>query len=449
MTIGTKRLVACTNTAITTANTPLSVLQAASVVKDFDNSQVSSVINTAALPTAACNTGRMIYVENLNKYVVSDGTAWTDNLESTPQYSCTFTFTWGCNAIGQLGNGTTTSRTSPALVVGGFTDWCQVSAGNRHNLGVRSNGTAWAWGCNGYGRLGDNTLTNRSSPVSVVGGFTDWCQVSAGDSHSLGVRSNGTAWAWGINSISGKLGDGTTVSRISPVSVVGGFTDWCRVSAGYFHSLGLRTNGTLWAWGSNDFGQLGNGTTTSRTSPALVVGGFTDWCWVSAGNNFSLGVRSNGTAWAWGTNNIGQLGDGTTVNKSSPVSVVGGFTNWCQVSAGCQHSLAVRSNGTAWAWGNNNVGRLGDGTTVNKSSPVSVVGGFTNWCQVSAGCQHSLAVRSNGTAWAWGCNGQGRLGDGTLTNRTSPVSVIGGFTNWCLISAGDSHSLALRPTKGF
>jgi alpha-tubulin suppressor-like RCC1 family protein len=354
---------------------------------------------------------------------------------------------WGDNTCGVLGDNTTTNRSSPVSVVGDFTDWCQVAAGRTHSLGVRCNGTAWAWGTNSCGVLGDNTVTPKCSPVSVVGEITDWCQVAAGSLHSLAVKRNGTAWAWG-NSGAGRLGDNQLdLNRCSPVSVVGGFTDWCQVSAGGGHSLGVRQNGSAWAWGCNQYGRLGDGTTTNKSSPVSVVGGFTDWCQVSAGFRHSLGVRQNGSAWGWGYNRdtqAGVLGDNTVVTKSSPVSVVGGFTDWCQVSAGAGHSLGVRQNGTAWAWGCNTNGRLGNGFTGEQSSPVSVVGGFTDWCQVSAGCLHSLGVRQNGTAWAWGDGLSGRLGDNTTTNRCSPVSVVGGFTDWCQVGAGDCHSLGVR-----
>jgi alpha-tubulin suppressor-like RCC1 family protein len=385
------------------------------------------------------------YIENLSVFAISSNGKWLtlDGRLLQSNNFVGFSYAWGANAQGRLGDGTTTDKSSPVSVIGGFNDWCQVSAGNNHSLGVRQNGTAWAWGNNGSGRLGDGTTTSRTSPVSVVGGFTDWCQVSAGSTHSLGVRANGTAWAWGSNS-SGQLGDGTITTRNSPVSVIGGFTDWCQVSAGISHSLGIRTNGTAWAWGANAQGRLGDNTTTSTSSPVSVVGSFTDWCQVSAGSGHSLGVRANGTAWGWGNNGSGRLGDGTTTNSSSPVSVVGGFSDWCQVSAGTLHSLGVRQNGTAWAWGSNANGLLGDGTTTSRTSPVSVVGGFTDWCQVSAGGGHSLGVRENGTAWAWGYNVSGRLGDGTTTDRSSPVSVVGSFTDWCQVSAGGSHSLAIR-----
>jgi len=351
-------------------------------------------------------------------------------------------YSWGYNTCASLGDNTTTGKSSPVSVVGGFTNWCQVSS-QLHSLAVRTNGTAWGWGRANYGILGDNSTVNKSSPVLILGGFTDWCQLSGGSNHSLGVRTNGTAWAWG-NKGFGALGDNqTAVNQSSPVSVVGGFTDWCQIEVGNSHSLAVRTNGTAWAWGRSNGGALGDNTTVDKSSPVSVVGGFTDWCQVSGGYKLSLGVRQNGTAWAWGYNICGQLGNNTAgyaTSTSSPVSVVGGFTDWCQVSAGYCHSLGLRTNGTAWGWGRNNCGQLSDNTTDNKSSPVSVVGGFTDWCQVSGGYRHSAGVRTNGTAWAWGQGSQGQLGNNATDNKSSPVSVVGGFTNWCQISAASSSS---------
>ena len=360
-------------------------------------------------------------------------------------------YAWGPASCGTLGDNTTVSKSSPVSVVGGFTDWSDVASGYAFSLAVRTNGTAWAWGQANNGKLGNNTVAGDvSSPVSVVGGFTDWCQISAsaGTGHSLAVRTNGTAWAWGYNG-QGQLGDNTTAQKSSPVSVVGGYTDWCQISAGLAFSVALRQNGTAWAWGVNTGGRLGDNTTVNKSSPVSVVGGFTDWSQISAGNNFSLGLRTNGTAWGWGYGNYGRLGDGTTTIRSSPVSVVGGFTDWCQVSAGSQHSLGLRTNGVLYAWGYGHQGQIGDNAgVVQRSSPVSVVGGFTDWCQVSAGSNDSFGLRTNGTLWAWGYNSSGRLGDGTTTNRSSPVSVVGGFTDWFRIACSlkGSQALAIRAT---
>jgi alpha-tubulin suppressor-like RCC1 family protein len=410
---------------------------------------VVSVATCSALPNAAVYTGRMIYVDDENRYYYALDGVWLNKFDSEPFNYANVAWAWGSNNSGQLADNNFTSRSSPVSVVGGFSDWFQVVAGGYHSLGVRTGGSAWTWGCNDSGRLGDNSTINRSSPVSVVGGFTDWCQTSAGGCHSLAVRTGGTTWGWGAN-LRGQLGTGNTTSTSSPVSVVGGFSDWCQISGGDGHSLGVRTGGTAWAWGCNNAGHLGDNTTTVRPSPVSVVGGFSDWCQLDAGYRHSLGVRTNGSAWTWGCNDSGRLGDNSTINRSSPVSVVGGFTDWCQVSGGNRHSLGIRTSGSAWAWGFGISGQLGDNTTTDRSSPVSVVGGFTDWYQVSAGADHSLGVRTNGTVWAWGCNGNGRLGDNTITNRVSPVSVVGGFSDWCQASAGCCHSLAIRQRcKGF
>ena len=454
MTFGVNNVINCINqSAIRTDLTALELLQLTGSDCQFDKCAVFSAACQASLPTASCNTGRFVYITSECKYYFSNGSIWTDDVDSQLVSSI---YSWGAGGNGSRGDNTTTGCvSSPVSVVGGFTDWSEISIGGNNGsatgfgLGLRTNGTAWGWGFNSQGQLGTNNGTSSASPVSVVGGFADWSQVSAGrgnSSHSLGLRSNGTIWSWGCNG-SGRLGDNTTVNKSSPVSVVGGYTDWSQLFAGANFSLAIRTNGTLWSWGSYSFGKLGTNEAVNRSSPVSVVGGFTDWCQISAFYQ-SLGVRTNGTLWAWGYNSRGQLGDNTATGRSSPVSVVGGFTDWCHAAAGSRHSLGVRTNGTLWSWGGNNFGQLGDNTTVSKSSPVSVIGGFTNWCQLSATYQ-SLGVRTNGTAWAWGCNGTGTLGDNTTVNKSSPVSVVGGFVDWCQVSASYGGSAGIRKTKGF
>jgi len=393
----------------------------------------------ASLPTpSAANAGQLYYV-------LYDGLYWSTGEYWLPivRTDLGFAWSWGQNTAGRLGNNAAINRSSPVSVVGGFNDWSQISVGNYHMVGVRSAGTVWAWGCNNVGMLGDDSSITRSSPVLVAGGFTDWCRISAGRRQTLALRKNGTAWAWGCNNF-GQLGDNTSISRSSPVSVVGGFTDWCQVAAGEAHSLALRSNGTAWGWGINSSGELGDNCTISRSSPVSVVGGFTDWCQLSAGRSSSSGITNTGILWTWGSNGQGRLGDNSVINRSSPVSVVGGFTDWCQSSIGLDHMLAVRNGGTAWAWGCGRCGQLGNNCLTDRSSPVSVVGGFTDWCQVAASNGSSLAVRTNGTAWGWGFDQCGRLGDNSTINRSSPVSVVGGFTDWCQVSQWDTTSAGLR-----
>jgi alpha-tubulin suppressor-like RCC1 family protein len=402
---------------------------------------VSVVSTTVSLPAAATSTvGEIFLVENDDDLYVNVGSQW-NSLNN--EISARLSYGWGINSFGPLGDGTTTSKSSPVTVIGGINNWAQVSGGYRHSLGVTVSGIAYAWGSNNSGRSGDGTTTDRSSPVTVVGGITNWSQLAAGNGHSLGVTSTGIAYAWGNNS-NGRLGDGTDIARSSPVTVIGGITNWSQLAAGATHSLGLTSTGIAYAWGNNYQGLLGDGTTTTRSSPVTVVGGITNWRQLSLTNNHSLGVTATGIAYGWGRNQYGRLGDGTTTTRSSPVTVVGGITNWSQVSAGGQHSLGLTSTGIVYGWGANAAGQLGDNTTNSKISPVTVVGGITNWSQLAAGGYHSLCLTNSGIAYAWGTNGVGQLGDGTTLAKSSPVSVLGGITNWSQVSVGQQHSLALR-----
>lgn len=426
---------------INSATTAEEVVYISEAIRKLNLGVVKTVATYTDLQSFFAKNGDVVFVEDEETLYFSVlGLGW-ERIVNTGSVSA---WGFGQGTNGKLGTNNASNASSPVSVVGGFTNWIQVSGGVGHSLGIRNNGTAWAWGLNGIGQLGDGTITAKSSPVSVVGGFTDWVQLSAGGSHSLGLRSNGTIWSWG-NNAAGHLGDNTTVSKSSPISVVGGFTDWIQISAGGFsHSIGLRNNGTIWGWGSNTSGRLGDGTTTNRSSPVSVVGNFTDWIQVSAGQSHTVALRSNGTAWSWGFNTNGRLGDNTVTASSSPVSVVGGFTDWIQVSAGETHTIGLRTNATAWAWGGNEFGSLGDGTIIDKSSPVSVVGGFTDWIQVSAGSTNSAALRADGRLWAWGINAQGQVGDGTTVSRLSPVSVVGGFTDWIQIDGSGSHKIGIR-----
>ena len=374
-----------------------------------------------------------------------NGTSWTNLTQGA---STTEIYGVGDNPVGELGNNTTFGGASPILVVGGFTDWVSVSTKGNHSGGIRANGTAWTWGQNTSGGLGDNTVVNKSSPVSVVGGFTDWIQIgTALYNNTIGLRANGTAWTWGRNGY-GQLGTNDAVYRSSPTSVAGGFTDWTQVSAGSRFAVGIRTNGQLWSWGRNQHGQLGSFDLVNRSSPISVVGGYTDWIDISAGTYHNSAIRSNGTAWCWGYNDMGQLGIGTTTKRSSPTSVLGGFSNWVQLNSGARCTGAIKSDGTAWTWGFNFSGQLGinlGGAGTYRSSPVSVVGGYTDWVQISAESDSMHGIRANGTAWAWGSNFKGQLGDGGSESRSSPVSVAG-LGNWIQVSSGNSHALLIRST---
>ncbi len=381
----------------------------------------------------------------------SDGTSSTTYVDMDDMFVSAETFYekglygWGDNANGDIGDGTLTSRSSP-VQVGTLTDWKQVEVG-RHALATKLDNSLWAWGGNTVGQLGDGTTVTKSSPVRI-GTLNDWEYVSAGEErHSLAVKTDGTLWAWGDNS-NGQLGDGTVVNKSSPIKI-GTLNDWKYVSAGSKYSTAIKTDGTIWAWGRNDTGILGDGTVVGKSSP-IKIGILTNWKYVSAGSVYSgsahtLAIKTDGTLWAWGDGNFGKLGDGTIVSKSSPIQI-GLLTNWKQVVAGYEHSAAVKTDGTLWTWGNNQVGQLGDGTVVNKSSPIQI-GLLTNWKQVAVGGDDksrafTVGLKTDGTLWAWGNNDNGRLGDGTLIGKSSPVQ-IGILTNWKILSAGFETTSAI------
>jgi alpha-tubulin suppressor-like RCC1 family protein len=257
-----------------------------------------------------------------------------------------------------------------------------------------------AWGDNAFGQLGDGTATQRNTPTQLSG-FSGVQTIAGGFYHSLALKSDGTLWAWGRNNY-GQLGTGTTTDSNTPVKVseVSGLSGVQAIDGGFYHSLALKSDGTLWAWGYNKYSQLGAGTTTDSSTPVKVIG-LSDVKAISSGGHHGLALKNDDTLWAWGKNEFGALGDGTTTNSSTPVQVKGpngeGFLSDVQASAGGQlYSLALKKDGTVWAWGRNNWGQLGDGTTTQRNTPVQVRG-LSDVKAIGAGHYHSLALTRAGT----------------------------------------------------
>ena len=339
---------------------------------------------------------------------------------------------WGENSIGNLGDGTTTPRSGPVPVLV-INDGLTVAASS-HTLVVRStDGSVWAWGNNDWGQVGDiNNPCNGNCPLRATparsGTLLNAVSVAAGSLHSLAARADGTVWAWGNND-HGQLGDGTTAQHSVP-NQVPGLSGVVMVAAHGNFSLALKGDGTVWAWGSNNHGQLGDGTTAEQHVPVRVTG-LAHAFWIAAGFEHAIAIDDGGAVqhpsqlhlgqpYVWGSNQFGQLGTGSTTDLTMPQSIAGVLRD---ASGGGAHTLLLYFDNVLFGAGRNAEGQIGDGTTADRSSPAFVSAVL---CEaVSAGAGHSLCADATGQVWAWGQNTGGQVGDGTLVNRPTPVRVTG------------------------
>lgn len=300
----------------------------------------------------------------------------------------------------------------------------------------------WSTGANSSGQIGDNTTINRSSPVQVTGGQS-WSVIGGGSNFTTAINSSGALFSWGANA-QGQLGLGDNLNRSSPIQV-GALTDWSNVKGAGLFAIALKTNGTIWSWGYNVEGQLGQNNSTSTSSP-VQIGSLTTWANIACTSSSAAAIKTDGTLWTWGKNQFGQLGQNkaTTVNVSSPVQV-GSLTNWSKVFGSLGDSMmAVKTDGTVWMCGDNTVGRLGDGTVISRSSPVQI-GALTTWASGAPGANASYFIKTDGTMWSCGGNAFGQLAlnlTSSYTYRSSPTQ-IGSLTNWSSVTAGINHMGAL------
>jgi len=366
-------------------------------------------------------------------------------------------WSWGWNFWGELGDGTTTRSFVPKQIATGYS---AAIAGRHDSFAIASDGSLWAWGSRERGQLGEGATSSFPYPGNVGSGYTT---IAAGTGYSLAVKADGTLWAWGsaLAYVSGpsmptQIGAGfrSVASGRSyhlalqqddslwawngiygsdlgggvPTLIGSGFS---AVAAGWEHALAVKTDGTLWTWGWNAYGQLGDGTTTNRNGFTQIG---TDFVRVAAGGVHSLALKSDGGLWAWGANTIGQLGIGsseTCFDSASATSYVCSTTpqlvgtGFIEVTAGDSYSLALKNDGSVWAWGSNESGQLGDGTSMSSASPMRVPG-LGGVVTVAAGGGSSLAVKSDGSVFSWGANNFGQLGDGTFAQRRFPVLVVNG-----------------------
>lgn len=343
------------------------------------SSPVQAVNGDVGWRTLATHNGPMAYHTAAIK---NDGTLWL----------------WGSsNTYGVLGNGTTAGNYSPVQTSKGGTDWKQVSVSHYGTNAIKTDGSLWSWGYATNGADGTGNGSNKSTPVQI-GTNKTWRQVSQGGGMSGAIADDGTLWVWGRNGYDG-IGDGSAGQvRSTPVQI-GTDTNWKQLSMTSQHGAAVKTDGTLWLWGYNYHGQLGINNTASRSTPVQTVAAGTNWKKIAVGQHYSAAIKTDGTLWTWGANSYGQLGVGDTNKRSSPTQVAGGGTNWLTVSlrwiGGWSHPTAIKTDGTLWNWGNNMWGQLGTGDTDVRYTPTQVAVGGNNWKQIATGYRTAVLLRDD------------------------------------------------------
>lgn len=333
-----------------------------------------------------------------------DGTVWS----------------WGRNYYGQLGDGSPTHSTFNQTLVptqlAGLCSMIGIAAGWETTFAIDSDGFVWAWGRNNYHQLANGNTTDNSTPQKISG-LNDIVAVAGGDEHAFALKNDGTVWAWGSNEF-GQIGDGTDIDRDTPVQI-SALTNILSIAAGSHHNIALKTDGTVYTWGSNVYGQLGDGSNDQKSTPEEVLS-LSNVSAIAAGVSHTLALLADGHLKATGLNNSGQLGRGNTSSYTNFVEIQS-LSDVISIGGGTEYtSIAIKSDGTLWAWGNNLHGSLGDGSTTTRLAPVSV-SGLTDVRTMALGGYHGSAIQSDGTLWTWGYNIHGQVGDNTTANRRSPV----------------------------
>jgi alpha-tubulin suppressor-like RCC1 family protein len=328
--------------------------------------------------------------------IKNDGTLWA----------------WGNSNNGQLGNGGTGDIYTP-YQIGFANDWNTVATGksSTHNLAIKNDGTLWAWGYNFYGQLGFDAGVDYLTPMQV-GTDNDWSKVACGMFFSMAIKADGTLWGWGSNDF-GQVDESNSSNFILVPTQISSATNWVEVTCGDAHSLALTNEGEMYGSGFNFFGAVGNGNSGAGSQAVLQqIGNDQTWLSIAAGDSHSLAVRSDNTLWSWGTSTSGELGNGVLYSQNTIPTQVGTETNWAKVFSGEYFSLGIKTDGTLWAWGSNGYGQLGIGNNDQQLSPVQV-GTDNNWTSAQGGREHTIALKDDDSAMTWGRNTYGTIGNGT------------------------------------
>ncbi|HUK95675.1 MAG TPA: PASTA domain-containing protein [Gaiellaceae bacterium] len=355
---------------------------------------------------------------------------------------------WGYNRYGQLGDGTTTDRHAPVAVSGLAGGVAAIAAGYDHTCALTSAGGVECWGWNKYGQLGDGTTTDRRRPVDVSGLTSGVAAIAPGGGHTCALTSAGGVECWGDDEV-GQLGDGTLTQRYTPVDVSGLTSGVAAIAAGAAHTCALTSAGGVKCWGDDELGQLGDGTLTQHYAPVDVSGLTSGVVAIAAGGDHACALTTAGGVKCWGDNTGGQLGDGTNEGSSTPVAVSGLTSGVMAIGAArASHTCALKTAGGVVCWGYNVDGQLGDGTTIERTAPVDVSGLTGGVAAIAAGGVHTCALTSAGGVECWGGNTHGGLGDGTKIDRHRPVGVIGfGGVVRCVVPNVLGEPLAKAKTR--
>jgi alpha-tubulin suppressor-like RCC1 family protein len=358
-------------------------------------------------------------------------------LNPTPQL-----LTWGMNDNGQLGaNLLGTSYDVPQTPVSGnIYGWKEVSCGSDHTAAIKTDGSLWVWGVNSNGKLGTNNITNTPTPVTTFTGGNNWKFVSCGDTNTAAIKTDGSLWVWGGNG-SGQLGTNDSSTRSTPVTTFAGGNNWKQVSCGYDHTAAIKTDGSLWVWGSGSNGRLGTNDITGRLTPVTTFAGGNNWKQIKT-HIGSAAIKNDGSLWAWGP--WGILGNELVQDKSTPVTTFAGGNDWKQVSTHTYNTAAIKTDGSLWVWGFGAQGVLGTNNSSTRVTPATTFAGGNNWKQVSCGFQYMTAIKTDGSLWGWGYANRGQLGTADTISRSTPVTTFAGGNDWKQVSSGDDFTSAIK-----
>lgn len=413
--------------------------QLAQVSGLFTENSTYSVACIAALPSAGLNKGRMIFVNDISAYRYSDGESWSNCYDTTVVISNPL-YSWGDNRCGRLGVNDSICYSSPVREITSSTNWYKVSASSVNTHGIKNDGTLWSSGHGFYGNLadGDGDISGRrSSPVQEITSSTNWCALT----QKAAIKTDSTLWGWGENSY-GNLGDNTVINKSSPVREITS-SSWSYVCGDNSRNIAIKTDSSLWFWGRSERGEAATGVySCNYSSPVQEISSSTNWCKAATSRYSSLAINTSGELYGSGEALAPQCCSFTRELCSS--------TNWCDIAAGSNVGFGLKTDGTLWSWGTNGNGLAGTGTSSGTvRCPIQEITSSTNWCHINSGYASAAGIKTDGTLWSWGWNNYGTIGDGTIINRSSPVQEITSSTAWCFSSTHTSTLAIKQEVKGF